>query len=118
MCSTEHAAAATTHRCWPLLLHTSPPHTPRVYTLKPPAGGRKSRVSQYLLPATDTARDLYCSHTLSKRPMAAGAQGGEPGAKPAAHPLFADERVPTFFRRPAWSPDGAAGRGLGAAPGV
>lgn len=86
-----------------------------MYALKPPAGGRKGRVGQYLLPATDTARDLYCSHTLARRPMAAGG-GGEGGAKPAAHPLFADERVPTFFRRPAWSPDGAAGRG--GPPGV
>lgn len=74
----------------------------RVYALKPPASGRKSKVSQYLLPAGETAKDLYCAHTLSKRPMGAA----EGGAKPATHPLFADERVNTFFRRPAWSPDG------------
>jgi hypothetical protein len=77
----------------------------RVYALKPPAGSRKTKVSQYLLPACDSARDLYCAHTLSKRAMAGGA-GGEAGPKPATHPLFADERVSTFFRRPAWSPDG------------
>ena len=83
-----------------------------MYALKPPVGGakRSQKLSQYLRPADETARDLYCAHTLSKRHMGGGgggaaAEGGE-GAKPAAHPLFADERVPTFFRRPAWSPDG------------
>ncbi|KAL4452332.1 hypothetical protein ABPG75_007994 [Micractinium tetrahymenae] len=79
--------------------------TCRVYALKPPASGRKSKVSQYLLPAGETAKDLYCAHTLSKRPL--GAALAEGGAKPATHPLFADERVNTFFRRPAWSPDGS-----------
>lgn len=79
--------------------------TCRVYALKPPASGRKSKVSQYLLPAGETAKDLYCAHTLSKRPM--GAAPAEGGAKPATHPLFADERVNTFFRRPTWSPDGS-----------
>lgn len=76
-----------------------------MYALKPAAGGRKAKVSQYLLPAGDTARDLYCTQTLSKRAMAGPGPAGE-GAKPASHPLFADERVNTFFRRPAWSPDG------------
>ena len=75
-----------------------------MYALKPPAGGRKNKVSQYLLPAGETARDLYCAHTLAKRPMPGAAPEG---GKPASHPLFADERVNTFFRRPAWSPDGA-----------
>ncbi|KAI7835339.1 hypothetical protein COHA_010755, partial [Chlorella ohadii] len=78
--------------------------TCRVYALKPPAGGRKNKVSQYLLPAGETARDFYCAHTLAKRAMPGeAAEGG----KPASHPLFADERVNTFFRRPAWSPDGS-----------
>lgn len=97
----------------------------RVYALKPPASGRKSKVSQYLLPAGETAKDLYCAHTLSKRPM--GAAPAEGGAKPATHPLFADERVNTFFRRPTWSPDGEghqeqlcgqAGRGNNALTGL
>lgn len=83
-----------------------------MYALKPPAGGRKNKVSQYLLPAGETARDFYCAHTLSKRAMPGTAAEG---AKPASHPLFADERVNTFFRRPAWSPDGAWARGKGLA---
>lgn len=77
-----------------------------MYALKPPAGGKKSKVSQYLLPASDTARDLYCSHTLTKRPMAGGGGTESGSTKPQTHLLFADERVNTFFRRPAWSPDG------------
>ncbi|KAI3438192.1 hypothetical protein D9Q98_000629 [Chlorella vulgaris] len=95
------------------LVTQSADRTCRVYALKPPAGGRKNKVSQYLLPAGDTARDLYCAHTLSRRALAGGCTGagaaadGGGGSKGQTQPLFADERVPTFFRRPAWSPDGS-----------
>ena len=42
--------------------------TCRVYSLKPPASGRKrSKHAQWALPAAQTASDFYCSHTLSKR---------------------------------------------------
>ena len=116
----EHAARFKNHKhfvqgvAWDpaqqYVVTQSADRTCRVYALKPPAGGgRKNKVSQYLLPAGESARDLYCAHTLSKRAMAGGSEAaveGGAGGKPQSHPLFADERVPSFFRRPAWSPDG------------
>jgi chromatin assembly factor 1 subunit B len=122
----EHAARFKNHKhfvqgvAWDpaqqYVVTQSADRTCRVYALKPPAGGgRKNKVSQYLLPAGESARDFYCAHTLSKRPMAGGGAGCEAagvaveGGKAQSHPLFADERVPTFFRRPAWSPDGERG---------
>ena len=68
-----------------------------MYSLKEAGAGRKSKVSQYLLPAADAARDFYCSHVLSKR---SGADGSK-------QPLFLDEGMGSFFRRLAWSPEGA-----------
>lgn len=81
--------------------------TARVYALRPPpAAGRKNKVSQYLQPSCDTAKELYCAHTLSKRAVAPHAEA-PPEAKVERLPLFLDESAPTFFRRPSWSPDGA-----------
>eukprot|EP00887_Chlorella_sp_A99_P005676 scaffold1.g5676.t1 len=75
----------------------------KVYALKPPAAGRKTKVSQYLLPAAEAGADLYLAATLAKRTLPPAA----PGAKPEKQPLFQDESCHSFFRRPAWSPDGA-----------
>ena len=84
-----------------------PHHLTRVYSLKDAGTGRKTKVSQYLLPAADAARDLYCSHVLAKR---AGADG-------AKQPLFLDEGMGSFFRRLAWSPEGARTRRRGGEEG-
>lgn len=92
--------------------------TCRVYALRPLPAGRRNKVSQYMLPACDRARDFYCAHTLSKRvvpPAATPATAGQgsadaaapPAAKPERLPLFQDEAVPSFFRRLSWSPDGS-----------
>jgi chromatin assembly factor 1 subunit B len=104
--------------------------TCRVYALRPPAAGKRTKVSQYMQPACDLGKDFYCAHTLAKRVVAPPAPAPAPGAatgaapapdaKPERHPLFQDEAVPSFFRRLAWSPDGAflaAPAGLHRAPG-
>jgi chromatin assembly factor 1 subunit B len=89
--------------------------TCKVYTLRPPAAGRRNKVSQYMQPACDTAKEFYCLATLSKKAVAPQQQqqAGDTEqqqtttAKPERLPLFMDESAPTFFRRPDWSPDGS-----------
>ena len=88
----------------------------KVYALRPPAhNSRKNKVSQYMLPACETAKELYPQHTMSKRvvPVSVAAATTTENAAPAPTtkadrvPLFLDESAPTFFRRPAWAPDGS-----------
>jgi chromatin assembly factor 1 subunit B len=84
--------------------------TVKVFTLRPPPAARRNKVSQYFQPACDTAAELYCAHTLNRREIPALPDGDDAlsNGKPSRHPLFLDEvSLPSFFRRPAWSPDGS-----------
>lgn len=81
-----------------------------MYALRPPAAGKRNKMSFYLQPAWATAKEFYCANTLSKRvvaPAAAPAGDDAQAPKPERQPLFLDECIPSFFRRPAWSPDGS-----------
>ena len=105
--------------------------TVRVYGPRPlPAGKRRggggaAAAAGGARPACGAGlRDLVCLATLARRPPregelpaapAAGAAAAEgapvaaaaaPRAAATTFPLFADEQLPTFFRRLAWSPDG------------
>lgn len=82
------------------LVTQSADRTCRIWSLKPPAAGKRKRISQWNLPACETAKDFYCSHTLAKRAMSEN-------GKVDRHPLFHDESVSSFFRRLSWSPDGS-----------
>ncbi|KAH7622201.1 putative Chromatin assembly factor 1 subunit FAS2 [Nannochloris sp. 'desiccata'] len=104
------------------VISQSADRTCKVYALRPPAAGRRNKVSQYMQPACDTAKEFYCAATLSKKVVAPQQnttqqqqQGGDAdqqhqqtnAVKPERLPLFMDESAPTFFRRPSWSPDGS-----------
>jgi chromatin assembly factor 1 subunit B len=103
------------------VISQSADRTCKIYALRPPAAGKRNKVSQYMQPACDTAKEFYCAATLSKKvvaPQTTGQQqqGGDAeqqqqeqvtAVKPERLPLFMDESAPTFFRRPDWSPDGS-----------
>ena len=101
------------------VISQSADRTCKVYALRPPPAGRRNKVSQYLQPACDTAKEFYCAHTLSKKVVTPPQQQAiekeqgdvtaapPPPPKQERLPLFLDESAPTFFRRPAWSPDGS-----------
>ncbi len=96
----------------------------RIYGPRPPAAGKRKGGGKGEGGASSTTtrppcsaglRDLVCHATLARRPAREGEAGpGAPVAGAAApsaprtttFPLFADEQLPTFFRRLAWSPDG------------
>ena len=103
----------------------------RVYGLKPPAAGKRAQTGA--APCIATARDFVCQTVLKKRRAPAPAAGAAAGPAPAAAPdpnpagagpgarggsaergkaapplhLFHDEGLNSFFRRLAWSPEGA-----------
>ena len=112
-----------------------------VYGLKPPAAGKRAQPGA--APCIATACDFVCQTVLKKRgapvpaagaaaaPAAAaapdpipagvgaGARGGsaERGKAPPPLHLFHDEGLNSFFRRLAWSPEGACPINPGRLPG-
>ncbi len=62
-------------------------------------------------PADNNEAGATAQATLAQGTTAAAQPGDAPAAvmpaPPARQPLFQDENLPSFFRRPGWSPDGA-----------
>lgn len=78
--------------------------TCKVYALRPPpASKKKSKSKKTGMPASVASKEFYCSHTMSKRIV--GSSSGD--TQPQRQALFHDESLPSFFRRPSWSPDGS-----------
>ena len=77
--------------------------TCKIYALRPPAASKKKVQKKRKAQACVLAKEFYCSHTISKRVVASRSQDGQP----QRHALFHDESMPSFFRRPSWSPDGS-----------
>lgn len=79
--------------------------TCKVYALRPPPASKKNKNKSKKsdIPASVSSKEFYCSHTMSKRIV--GSSSGE--AQPQRQALFHDESLPSFFRRPSWSPDGS-----------
>lgn len=76
--------------------------TCKVYALRPLAASkRKSLKSNFL--ACVASKEFYCNATMSKRVVGSSVPDGHP----QRHALFHDESMPSFFRRPSWSPDGS-----------
>ena len=77
--------------------------TCKVYALRPLAASkRKSQKKGHRL-ACVASKEFYCHATMSKRVL--GSSMSE--SHPQRHALFHDESMPSFFRRPSWSPDGS-----------
>lgn len=86
------------------VLTQSADRTCKIYALRPPPASKKKK-EKTKSPACVAAKDFYCLHTMSKR-IVTGTGKPEEGTL-QRQALFADESVPSFFRRPAWSPDGS-----------
>lgn len=82
--------------------------TARVFSPKVP-NSKRNKTNKCELAASDIFRDLVCSCTINQRKMGHETElNGGPHSKRPQHPLFLDEvSLPSFFRRPAWSPDGS-----------
>ena len=77
--------------------------TCKIYALRPPAASKKKVQKKRKTLSCVLAKEFYCSHTISKRVVASRSED----AQPQRHALFHDESMPSFFRRPSWSPDGS-----------
>lgn len=86
------------------VLTQSADRTCKIYALRPPPASKKKK-EKTKSPACVAAKDFYCLHTMSKRIVTRTGKPEEGTLQRQA--LFADESVPSFFRRPAWSPDGS-----------
>jgi len=84
------------------VLTQSADRTCKIYALRPPPASKKKK-EKTKSPACVAAKDFYCLHTMSKRIVTGKPEEGSLQRQA----LFADESVPSFFRRPAWSPDGS-----------
>lgn len=93
------------------IITQSADRTCKVYSLRPPAAGSKrNKITSYLT-ACDSAKDFFCSYTMSRRSIKTETRDvdREPAntEKTDQCPLFLDESMPSFFRRLSWSPDGS-----------
>jgi chromatin assembly factor 1 subunit B len=93
------------------IITQSADRTCKVYSLRPPpAGSKRNKITSYLT-ACDSAKDFFCSYTMSRRSIKTETRvvDREPAntEKTEQFPLFLDESMPSFFRRLSWSPDGS-----------
>lgn len=77
--------------------------TCKVYALRPSAASKKKSQKKGQSLACVASKEFYCHTTMSKRIVGSSVEDSHP----QRHALFYDESMPSFFRRPSWSPDGS-----------
>lgn len=90
------------------LVTQSSDRTAKIFTPRSSASMRRNKINPSNVAACDSFGDPNCAYTINKRREYGTDEHASSTDKPFRHPLFLDEvSLPSFFRRPGWSPDGS-----------